>query len=64
MGLTAGFWLIILGIALYVGLTILAIAITNNREDGTPLWEPILLSILLTPVLAIMFEMLKPYKIK
>ena len=64
MGLATGFWIILLSIALYVGLTILAVAITNNREDGTPLWEPLLLSILLTPVLAIMFEMLKPYKIK
>ena len=55
---------VIIGIIVYVILTILTIAITNNREDGTPLWEPILLCILLTPVLAIMLEMLKPYKIK
>jgi len=64
MGFTTGFWLFIVGIILYIGLTILTVAITNNREDDTPLWEPILLCILLTPVLAILLEMLKPYKIK
>jgi len=57
-------WLIIVGIPLYIGLTILTLEITNNREDGTPLWEPLLLCILLTPILAILLEMLKPYKIK
>lgn len=53
---------IILGLVLLTGLISLAVAITKNRDDDTPLWEPIILSFLLTPIIVIMLEMLKPYK--
>lgn len=62
MEIFATFLLILLGLFVYGGLCVLAVAITRNRRDFTPLWEVILLCILLTPVLAIILEMLKPYK--
>lgn len=53
---------VILGLVLLTGLIYLAVAITKNRDDDTPVWEVVLLSLLLTPIIAIMLEMLKPYK--
>ena len=58
------FWLVILGLVIYALLTYLAIKITMNRTDDTPFWEPLILSILLTPIITIMLEMLKPYDAK
>jgi RsiW-degrading membrane proteinase PrsW (M82 family) len=46
----------------YITLTVLAVFITDNRKDDTPLWEVLLLCIFFSPVLAIILEMLKPYK--
>lgn len=46
----------------YILLTFLAMAIVENRKDDTPMWEVILLCLCFSPVLAIILEMLKPYK--
>ena len=53
---------VIIGVLVYILLTVLAIFITDNRKDDTPVWEIILLCLFFSPVLAIILEMLKPYK--
>lgn len=58
------FFLVLLGIVIYVVLTFIAMLITSNRHDDTPAWEVVVLCILLSPVIAIMLEMLKPYRVK
>ena len=58
------FFLILLGIVIYIVLTFIAMLITSNRHDDTPVWEVIILCILFTPFTAIALEMLKPYRVK
>lgn len=53
---------IILGIIGFIILTVIVCAVTGNREDDTPIWEPIVLSIFFTPIIALLVEVLKPYK--
>ena len=53
---------VLIALVVYIILTVLAVFITDNRKDDTPVWEVILLCILLTPVITIALEMLKPYK--
>jgi len=53
---------VIIGVLVYILLTVLAIFITDNRKDDTPVWEIILLCLFFSPILAIILEMLKPYK--
>ena len=53
---------VLLGAIVYLLLIALALWVTKNRDDDTSLAEPIFISILLTPVIAIILEMLKPYK--
>ena len=47
----------------YVILTVIVCSVASNREDNTPLWEPIVLCIFFTPILALLVEALKPYKL-
>jgi len=53
---------VLLSAIVYLLLIALALWVTKNREDDTSLAEPIFISILLTPIIAIILEMLKPYK--
>jgi len=53
---------VLLSIALFCFLTVLTLKVTGNREDDTPEWEVLLLCIFFTPILAMLFEILKPYK--
>lgn len=53
---------IIIGVIAYLMLTVLVVWVTKNRDDDTSMAEPILISLLLTPVIAIILEMLKPYR--
>ncbi len=57
-----GLLITIIGIVAYVALTFVAIALTRYRCEDTPIWEVVVLSILTTPILAVIVEMLKPYK--
>ena len=49
-------------LVMYIILTCIICSVVGNREDDTPLWEPIVLSIFFTPILALLVEVLKPYK--
>ena len=53
---------ICIGVILFLSLLALAVWVTKNRDDDTPIAEPVLISIMLTPVIAIILEMLKPYR--
>ena len=53
---------IIISVIAYLMLTVLVVWVTKNRDDDTAVIEPIILSLLLTPVIVIILEMLKPYK--
>ena len=57
-----GLLITILSIVVYIALTFVAIGLTSYRREDTPIWEVIVLSILITPILVIIVEMLKPYK--
>lgn len=57
-----GLLITIIGIVAYIALTFVAIALTSYRREDTPIWEVVVLSILTTPILAVIVEMLKPYR--
>lgn len=53
---------VLFSILVYFFLICAALSIAENREDDTPKWEVILLCIFFSPLLAILIELLKPYK--
>ena len=57
-------FLTLIGLLVYAILTFVVVIVTKNRNDDTPTWEPILISIIFTPILALIVETLKPYKNK
>ena len=54
--------IVIMGLALYIAMVLMVWLVARNRQDGTPLYEVILVCVVFTPVIGLFVYMLKPYK--